>query len=310
MTTAATGCVTVHGETKLRPAATKTEAARVLEEFTNDNNKANRTLDRGLNREIETGPLGAIDQAGLKARKKQNPNGNPDYTPLELTDPKYLIPKQAGWPRWFVADARANRPSADTKNRWLVLFEKKAEGKPWKAAYLSVMQPGELPDLARDKDGYVKPVEPGPEERLSTPVPDLDTSYVNYLKSGGKNPGFAPGQHTTQWVEERKKQAKQPGYVTQFRDTPAAGFATYALRTRDGGALAFFSTRHFAKQTVAPGRTIRLDGVVKALLTGEAKRSVTLEWVSEQAVLVPKKGKKGDVEFLNRIQGLVGAKGE
>lgn len=46
-------------------------------------------------------------------------------------------------------------------------------------------------------------------------------------------------------------------------------------------------------------------------MTGEAKQSITLESVSNQAVLDPGPGAADQkVEFLARIQGLTGAKGE
>jgi hypothetical protein len=50
---------------------------------------------------------------------------------------------------------------------------------------------------------------------------------------------------------------------------------------------------------------------VLALTTGEIKQSLTLEFVSNQAVLDPGRGapNKG-VEFLSRIQGLTAARGD
>ena len=47
--------------------------------------------------------------------------------------------------------------------------------------------------------------------------------------------------------------------------------------------------------------------IIKALMTGEVKQSLTLEFVSNQAVLDPP---KGQVKVLSRVEGLTGAKGE
>ncbi|MEK8170479.1 hypothetical protein NKH77_15340 [Streptomyces sp. M19] len=83
------------------------------------------------------------------------------------------------------------------------------------------------------------------------------------------------------------------------------------LRTRDGGALVFFTSLHRQKQTMAKGYRPNPDDKVKALMTGEAKRSVTLTRVAESAVRVPAKDAADPhVVFLNRLEGVTAAKGE
>jgi hypothetical protein len=84
------------------------------------------------------------------------------------------------------------------------------------------------------------------------------------------------------------------------------------LRTTDGGALVFFTTRHFQKQTAAQGVPINVTNAdVKALMTGDPNQSLTLESISNQAVLdPPKTATNQQVEFLGRIQGLTAARGE
>ncbi|MDR3084335.1 MAG: hypothetical protein LBV60_26050, partial [Streptomyces sp.] len=295
------GCLTVHGERTSKAAVTRPEARRILADFTAQNNRANRSVDPALNREIETGALGAIDQAGLKADRRKSPDGKPDYTPLEFSDSRFLIPKQTGWPKWFVTDTATNRD----RNRWFLVFLRTGEQARWKAVYLSILTPGEVPHLARDKDGYVQAVPPGPASRLLVPPRRLSAAYTTYLQSGGTKQAkaFAPGPHTTQWLKERKANERTAQFVTQFQDQPTPEFRPVALRTKDGGALAFFGSRHHARQTVGQGRTFSLSPDLKAMVTGpQPKRSVTVQRVSEQAVLVPKKSAPGNgIEFLNRI---------
>lgn len=150
-----TGCVTVHGEQALVPSVRKAEAARVLSGFARTNNKANKNFDPELMATIETGALGLTDVAGLKAKHANNPDGNPSYKPIELTDAHFLIPRQRGWPKWFVADAVSNK----TENgRWLLVFRRGSSAEPWKASNIGVYGDSDDLEFARDGDGYAETV--------------------------------------------------------------------------------------------------------------------------------------------------------
>ncbi|UIX35691.1 hypothetical protein [Streptomyces sp. GQFP] len=306
---AASGCVVVHGEREVVPAATRAEAAEALKDFTAAYNKADKANDRALDADYVTGALGAIDAARLNAGRENNPAGNPSYVPLEFTDTKFAIPKKAGWPRWFVADADANKGN---DSRWLLVFTRSNVAEPWAVAYLTLLAPGDVPAFKTDKDGLAEPVTANSAELAVAPK-DLSADYATYLKDGTGDV-FAPGVHTSGWVEQRKKSAIKPGLVTQYIDEPLSkdDFAPLGLRTADGGALVFFATHHYEKQTAALGTSIpEPSDSVLALTTGEIKQSLTLEFVSNQAVLDPGKGAAGQgVEFLSRIQGLTAAQGE
>ena len=84
------------------------------------------------------------------------------------------------------------------------------------------------------------------------------------------------------------------------------------MRTADGGALVFFATHRFEKETAAAGTEIPAPGAeVQALTKGEIDQSLTLEFVSNQVVIDPLKGSgRGQVSVLGRVEGLTGAKGE
>lgn len=302
------GCVTVHGETAVIPAVSKSEAKKVLKNFNDASNKANRTYDAKLNTTIETGALGAIDQAGLKSRKAVRAGGNPDYKPLRLSDPRFLIPKQAGWPKFFVADTRTNRM---TNGRWLFVFQRESAKSAWKASYLAVLENSEMPEFAIGKGGYAKAVPGGAGSGLALAPDELSEAYVNYLKEGTDE--FEPGEHTSKRRAQRKGSENKPGKRTEFADQAAKApqYAPFGLRTEDGGALVFFASQHHSKETFAEGYKPPVDDpLLKALMTGEPKQSVTYIRVSEQAVTVPSKKDGGQVGFLNRIDGLTSAKGE
>ncbi|GGS21019.1 hypothetical protein AB0E75_00150 [Streptomyces griseoviridis] len=303
----ASGCVVVHGEREVLPGATRAEAAEALEEFTAAYNEADRAYDVSLDEDHTAGALAAIDAARLKAGKANNPGGNPSYTPLELTDAEFTIPKKAGWPRWFVADARGNK-GGDV--RWLLVFTRDGLDDAWEAAYLTLLSPGDVPEFRTDRDGWAEAVS-ADTARLAVSPAELSKSYTDYLQDGGE--GFAAGPHTSAWRAQRAKQASRPGLATQYIDEPLTDgdYAPLALRTEDGGALVFFATRHYEKQTAASGASVPTPNRdVLALTEGEIKQALTMEFVSNEVALDPPAGADDDVAVLGRLQGLTAAKGQ
>ncbi|MEQ8144156.1 hypothetical protein [Streptomyces sp. OP7] len=298
------GCVVVHGEREVLPAATRAEAAKALEEFTAAYNAADKAYDSSLDADRTTGALADIDGARLKAGKVNHPDGNPRHAPLELTDATFTIPAKAGWPRWFLADTAANK-GGDV--RWLLVFTRDALADPWEVAFLTLVSPEDIPEFKTDKDGWAEAV-PANSTDVAVAPGELSQKYATYLKDGGD--GFAGGPHTSGWRDTRQKQSVRPGLATQYIDEPMVNgdYAPLALRTADGGALVFFTTRHFEKQTAAAGASVPTPNEdVLALTSGEIRQSLTMEFVSNEVALDPA---DGPVEVLGRIQGLTAAKGE
>ncbi|MFE1955434.1 MULTISPECIES: hypothetical protein [Streptomyces] len=301
----ASGCVTVHGELEVVPTTTKAEAARALDTFVTAYNKADRTYDRSADEKYVTGPLAAIDAAKLKAGHALQPEGNPKHSPLKLTDAKFTVPKKAGWPRWFVADTDSSR---GTGTRWLLVFTRDAENRPWAVSYLTVLRESQVPAFDVDADGWGEAVD-ADASGLAVPPQKLPARYAAYLKDGGS--GFAPGPYTSVTREAREKNESRPGLATQFIDEPltSGDNAPVALRTKDGGALVFFTTRRYEKQTASQGSDLpAINPSVKALMTGEPKQSATYGYVSNQAALAPA-GSSGPVQVLGRVQGITTAEG-
>lgn len=309
----ASGCMTVHGEREVIPSLTKAEARVALKKFVSAYNASDAKYDPALDAAVVTGPLGAINQAGLRAKRTNYPDGNPNHTDLKLTDPQFIIPKMAGWPKFWAVEADSNRDRDDDPkldNSWLLVFVRNSAGAAWQAAYLNVVTPGDMPRLTTDKEGLARAVKPG-DASLTVAPKDLSKAYVSYLGKGGDD--FAPGAQTTGWRETREKNASRPGRATQYVDQPLTDgpYAPVALRTEDGGALVFFTTHHYEKQTASKGLNLTISTDVKALMTGDAKQSVTLESVSNQVVVdPPRSAGSPQVRFLSRIEGLTGAKGE
>lgn len=302
----ASGCVVVHGEREVLPAATKGEAAKALTSFLTAYNAAQRANDRERDAGRVDGALADIDGAKLRANHENAPEGDPSYKALELSDTTYTVPKKAGWPRWFLADSASNRGTS----RWLLVFTRAGRDEPWRVSYLTVVRPEDVPALKKDGEGFAEPVTAG-DPALSVAPGKLAQEYTDYLRDGGE--AFAPGPYTNALRSTRKKNAARPGLARQYRDEALSGgaYTPLGLRTKDGAALVFFASRHYEKQTAAKGVDLTVtDPAIKALMKGEPKQSVTLAYVSNQAVLDPAKSGGGGVRFLGRVAGLTGAKGE
>jgi hypothetical protein len=302
------GCVTVHGERADVPSVRPSEAARVLASFAAADNAAARSYDPAPIARSEAGALGAIDGAGVRAKHANQPAGDPAYTPLVFSATRFLIPRQRGWPKFFVADTATDRGP----QRWLLVFRRTAPGLPWTADYLAVYAPGTLPALATGRDGYAEAVPLAGTGLLVQPG-QLGAAYTAYLH-GARGTAFAPGVATSQLRADRARSARTPDSVTQYADQPAAGgdFDPVGLRTADGGALVFFATRHQARSTFRAGYRLAIDPDTRALMTGTPRTSVTLSRVAQEAATVPRGGGRGRgrVAFVSRLVGLVAAKGE
>ncbi|WP_241741287.1 hypothetical protein [Streptomyces sp. L2] len=300
----ASGCVVVHGEREVLPTATRAEAAKALAAFTAAYNKADKAYDTSLDENYVTGPLSDIDSARLRAGHANSPSGNAYHTPLKLTDAKFTIPKKAGWPRWFVADTRSNKGGSA---HWLLVFTRDDLTDPWQVAYLTLVAPDDIPKFKTDADGWAEAV-PADSTGLAVSPGKLSESYTGYLEDGGKT--FANGAFTSVERANRARVAQKPGLVTQFIDKPLTNgdYAPLALRTADGGALVFFTTHHYQKQTAAPGTSVPTPNKsVQALTKGEIKQSLTMEFISNETALDP--AGAAPISLLGRVQGLTSAQG-
>lgn len=291
------------------PCGDAGEAARALKDFTTAYNKADKANDQSQDSSRVTGALADIDGGKLRSGAKLNPSGNPNHVALKLADVRYTIPEKAAWPRWFVADATANKGNAT--DRWLFVFTRDGLTDLWEVSFLTIVPAEDMPEFQKDEDGYAQAVTPDDPELSVTPA-QLPDRYVTYLKEDSAL--FADGPYTSEERSRRRLNAEKPGLARQYVDEALTNgdYAPVGLRTTDGGALVFFTTRHYQKQTAAQGVNIPVnDAAVRALMTGEPKQSLTLEFVNNQAVLDPAKTKSDQqVRILSQVGGLTGAKGE
>ncbi|MEU8683088.1 hypothetical protein [Streptomyces sp. NPDC048611] len=281
----------------------KADGTKALTRFTQGFNKAYRQLDPKLNPGFEAGALLAIDQAGIKAAHALRPQGNPRFPALELTEPHFTVPKQAGWPKYFIADALSNRKdAAGHPTRWFLVFSRDDIDEKWRAVYFAQFPGNQAPEL-KTKDGYAEAVPLDSGSGLTVAPGKLSRAYADYLNTG-KGSVFASGPQTDGWRARRVKDASKVGSRVLWRDTPSE-HPPVALRTTDGGALVFFSTVYHQQQTMFAGATIRVPAELRGLVVGPEKKTnrMTFTTVSSQVVKVPAKGSGEKVTVLNRREG-------
>ncbi|MEO3752337.1 hypothetical protein [Streptomyces sp. B6B3] len=316
MVASLTGCITVHGETAVVPATTKQEAQEALDRWVEVYNDAYSSFDPALSERVERGPMGAIDNAVLRAQQTVNPDGNPDYQPLELSDTTLHIPQQAGWPKFFLADSAAE----GSDSHLLQVFSRNSIDEKWYATYLAVLPANDVPEFAEDEDGFLADIPIGDSveasgedagEGLAMAPGELSGNYARYLQEDAEVAAlFADGQFTSDVLANRAEENSTPEYEMHYQDDAAdePENAPVAVRTEDGGALVIFATHHFDRQAVAQGYTPTVDPLVEALMEGEAVTQVTREWMGMQAALVPEGD--GQIDILSRRAGVISAQGE
>ncbi|MCZ9337944.1 hypothetical protein NGM37_09155, partial [Streptomyces sp. TRM76130] len=92
--------------------------------------------------------------------------------------------------------------------RWLLVFTRSGLDETWQVAYLTLVDPGDVPEFKTDKDGWAEAVSPNSTQLVVSPA-KLSKSYTNYLQDGGDV--FASGAHTSTWRAQREAQASRPG---------------------------------------------------------------------------------------------------
>ena len=202
------GCMTVHGEREMLPAVSKAEGAKALTRFTDSFNKTYRELDPKRNPSFEAGALLAIDQAGIKASQALRPQGNPDFPALELTEPRFTVPKQAGWPKYFVADAHSNRGRQGPPHPVVPGVQPRRPQREVARGLLRAV-PGQQGAGAEDEGRLRRGGAARLRLRSDGGPGRLSRAYADFLNTG-KGSVFAPGPQTDGW-RAPARQGRPPG---------------------------------------------------------------------------------------------------
>jgi hypothetical protein len=137
-------------------ALTMAQASQVLATYTTANNTANAQRSDSMLAMIETGSSYAVDAGLYRVQQAENVATYPAFGPQRE---QYYIPRETGYPRWFVvqvANADLDAPAKITGTEYL-LFTQTGPGAPWKNAIEPyVVSGGTAPSVALG-DGGLRP---------------------------------------------------------------------------------------------------------------------------------------------------------
>jgi len=230
--------------TPTHPQVTKAEAETHLAAYVALNNKANAKFDEKLLAQYETGASLVIDKAHYRAVKsaKKTP---PGFKPFDLRDAEYFPVRSTAYPRVFLTRGhQRNLDGTKSQSGWKYqLFRQETEGGPWLQFFSPV---GEIkdsepqPEVATDAEGLATEV-PLDASELLIPPSKFAANYTARLLGKPlpeKNVQFVGVDTWTSSQAAYRKKLKQFAKVIE-RAAPSTEHLSYALRTKDGGALVF-----------------------------------------------------------------------
>ncbi|MBW8487547.1 hypothetical protein [Actinomadura parmotrematis] len=272
------------------PAAlARPEAERVLARYAAAADHAGRSLDAAGLPAVETAPLLAMDGASIKLRKAVGRK----TTPLKFTDTAFLIPRAAGYPRWFAVDAMSG--SGKDLLRHALLFTQARAGAPWLATADPYPADDPLAAVALDADGLATAV-PAGNTGLPLAPGKLAAAHAALLSKGPKAPaaqGLAAGPKTTEAYRAlRAGQAALAAKGITLASTFApAPVPAYALRTRGGGAVVWYTIRQNEEYSSAHAGRLSVSGDLVGLVPPRRVRTrMTSTVLVSYLATVPRKG--------------------
>lgn len=243
----------------------------------------------------EGGSSYRIDAAQMRRSQAASPGAAPDQ--YEYLHQQFLIPPQTRYPAWFAVSAVQQRlppiAGGGTPQRYFV-FTRASARAPW----LEVRGPGarsfpaaQIP-AAGSPDGYATQVSPGDATGLAIAPGRLAARDAAYLNKGtaSRAARFANAKDALADVSDAAFWRRTLPAGSAVTDTHrAAGDPVYAVRTDDGGVLAFYDLTATLTLRAPAGRTlaVRVPGFADGSRLASA---VTFGYLEQFAVYEPQGG--------------------
>jgi hypothetical protein len=235
----------------LPPAVSSRESLRVIDEYVAAHNKAITDTDGPAWRGLLGEPLAATADARLRI----GAGDPPERDTITLVNPVLLVPRLEAYPKWFVASAMERRGRRGTPRPSLLMFTRSGPESRWRLANKTITD-HRLPKIATDRQGYVVTVPAETSAGLAVGLTDLAAGHAEYL-AGGNDRRFAAGPYTSGWRANRAAWSRRLR-AGGWRDTGTFSQTRYpvaALRTKDGGVLAWYAISRVDTLVPADGRT-------------------------------------------------------
>jgi hypothetical protein len=273
------------------PAAatlTKADAERILASYWQVNNTANESRSDTLLKAAEAGSSYSMDAGTYQMDRATDP-ANRQYTAFTAQNATYYIPRQpAGvYPRWFVARvtyANLAAPQHATGAGY-VLFTQAAKNAPWKNDLEPYLLPdtGPGPFIETDSHGYAIAASASDEAGLSVTSAQIQEATAESLDSSSatiKNPG-----NLTDLRDEAYFSGKLPAGSTSTDKHSTSG-RIFALKTADGGVLAFYALTAQLTLAPPPGQTFQVS-IPGFYSSSQTLTSATIEYAEQFATYIP-----------------------
>jgi len=231
---------------------TMAQASQVLAAYTSANNAANAQRSDAELATIETGSSYAIDAGLYRMQQAENEAPYPAFAPQSA---RYYIPRETGYPRWFVVqvtNADLDSPAKITGAEYL-LFTQTAPGAPWKNAVEPyVLSGAAAPQVTLGAGGLATPVTAATP--LAIPLGQIAEATAVSLDGDGPLPN--PG-NLADLMDQSFWRGKLAASQVTDEHAPAAD-GVFGLATDGGGALLFYTDIAELSLAAPPGDVIRL----------------------------------------------------
>ncbi|KPI01073.1 hypothetical protein OK074_5653, partial [Actinobacteria bacterium OK074] len=241
---------TGHGAA-LKGAVTRAEAAKIVDNYVAVNNEANATRNANLLATVEGGQLNAQSTADYRTFATWTKTDQDAYAkPFSYTDRTYYIPAGEGW---FAVEARAS----GSKDPALLVFDREGGAGGWKAMAAVYMDGASVPAIAVGADGLATAVDPS--KRVGALAPDeVSAAYEDLFATGGTTTGRSlsltnsVAKDAIKIYQERDSGTDSAYATKSYAAAKVVRDTVYALRLKDGGAVAVLPTAHTSTYALKP----------------------------------------------------------
>jgi hypothetical protein len=233
------------------PEVTTAQADQVFTSYVAVADRAASTGDAALALSNVTG----VQKLAITTQLKAATSGVGALARYRYGTPVFDLPRQDGYPRWFVASVtrsligRQSSPggtaglSLAATGQVLMVFQRGSAAAPWLLSSTSQLPAGvSVPPLATDSAGYVAtvPLDSGAQLARPDTTGPLQAAVVDEGPASPATKVVAAGDLTTGiYAAARTALAPPAGDVYQW-ELEGTHYSNFALRTADGGALVFY----------------------------------------------------------------------
>jgi len=296
------GCAVPHQRddlTLVKSAAREAEVGDVLARYREVRRSAVELLDPKPLSTVETGAVLAIDSGSFEVSQRLAQQQKSDTADLELTDVE--TPRFGRYPLWFVAVVR---DTALGVNR-VQVFERSSSGEPWLlTASPETLAETTVPEI-RHADGAAVRVGARDGVGMSMSPQEAATAYAAVLADPDAPEATSVADDSFIRQMRATTDANRALQDVDFAQTWEAQDVQYALRTSDGGALAFVTLQRTDTYTVDDGLTVTWPegSPQQAFLSEGISGSGTLTYLHQVLLYVP--GGSGEPRALGQYGGVV-----